>query len=103
MYYPWYDENTDILGGYASFAGHYDIVKRIVGDNEQKYTAEKVDDMCIDEDSRPENAWCNKIAHCTEDSDTCVAGQGVKEQDLLRLIYNRKHCCRQLLPATMLL
>ena len=88
LYYPWYDEDTDVLGDYASFAEHYDIVKRIVVDNEQKYTAEEVDDMSVDEDSRPEHAWC-QIAPCTEDSNTCVAEQGVEpltelsEQDLL--------------------
>ena len=52
---PWCDEDTDILGGFASFAEHYDIVKRIVIDNEMKYTAEQVDDMSNDEDSRPES------------------------------------------------
>lgn len=58
LYYPWYNEDNDLLGGYSSYAEHYDNVKAVVYANECKYTVENVDDMEVDEDSRPEHAWC---------------------------------------------
>ena len=27
LYYPWYDEENDLLGGCASYAEHYEQVK----------------------------------------------------------------------------
>ena len=88
MHYPWYNEDNDLLGGFGSYAEHYDVVKRVVIDNEMKYTAEQVDDMSIDEDSRPEHAWC-QIAPCTEGSNAHLAEQSVEmltelcERDIL--------------------
>ena len=60
LYHPWYDESINRLGGFSSYAEHYDHVKSVVRENEQKYTMEQVEDMQIDDDSRPEHAWCQQ-------------------------------------------
>ena len=52
-YRPWYDESIDLLGGFSSYAEHYDHVKSVVYENEQKYTMEQVKDMQIDDLSMP--------------------------------------------------
>ena len=41
----------------------------------KKFTVEEVDNIRIDEDSRPEHAWC-QIAHSTEDSNGQIAWEG---------------------------
>ena len=40
LYYPWYDEENDLLGGCASYAEHYEQVRAVVIENENKYTDE---------------------------------------------------------------
>ena len=40
LYYPWYDEESDLLGGCASYAEHYELVRAVVIENENKYTDE---------------------------------------------------------------
>ena len=88
LYHPWYDESTDLLGGFSSYAEHYYHVKSVVYENEQMYTMEQVEDMQIDDDSRPEHAWC-QLAPNTEDSRSHAEQQGteslteVSEQDLI--------------------
>ena len=88
LYHPWYEESIDLLGGFSSYAEHYDHVKSVVHENEQKYTMEQVEDMQIDDDSRPEHAWC-QLAPNTEDSRSHAEQQGteslteVSEQDLI--------------------
>ena len=88
LYYPWYDETVDLLGGYSSYAEHYDQVKSVVYDNEQKYTMEQVEDMQINDDSRPEHAWCH-LAPNTEGNRVHAEQEGtetlteVSEQDLI--------------------
>ena len=88
LYHPWYNESVDLLGGFSSYAEHYDYVKSVVYENEQKYTMEQVEDMQIDDDSRPEHAWC-QLAPNTEDGRSHADQQGteslteVSEQDLI--------------------
>ena len=88
LYYPWYDESNDLLGGYTTYAEHYEHVKVIVYQNEQKYTLEEVENVQVDEDSRPEHAWC-QLAPTTEHSNSNAREQGVEtltelsEQDLV--------------------
>ena len=88
LYFPWYDESNDLLGGYATYAEHYEHVKRIVYQNEKKYTLEEVENVQIDEDSRPEHAWC-QLAPTTEHSNYNAREQGdetltdISEQDLV--------------------
>ena len=38
LHHPWYDESVDLLGGFSSYAEHYNHVKSVVYENEQKYT-----------------------------------------------------------------
>ena len=82
LYYSWYEESNDLLGGFSSFGEQYDHVKSVM------YTMKQVEDMQIDDDSRPEHAWC-QLALNTEDhrSHTEQQGEetltGVPEQDLL--------------------
>ena len=44
-------------------------------ENEQKYTVEQVEDMQIDDDSRPEHGWC-QLAPNTEDGRSHAEQQG---------------------------
>ena len=88
LYYPWYDEESDLLGGCTSYAEHYELVRAVVVENESKYTDEDIENMNVDEDSRPEHAWC-QIAPSTEASNAHAAEQGVEtltelsQQDLV--------------------
>ena len=76
LYHPWY-ESIDLLGGFSSYTEHYDHVKSVVHENEQKYTMEQVEDMQIDDDSRPEHAWC-QLAPNTEDGRSHAEQQGTE-------------------------
>ena len=88
LYYPWYDEESDLLGGCASYAEHYELVRDVVVENESKYTNDDIENMNVDEESRPEHAWC-QIAPSTEASNAHAAEQGVEtltelsQQDLV--------------------
>ena len=88
LYYPWYDEEADLLGGCASYAEHYEQVRAVVIENENKYTNEDIENVNVDDDNRPEHAWC-QIAPSTEASNAQAAEQGVEtltelaEQDLI--------------------
>ena len=37
LYYPWYDEQREVLGGYDNYDQHYQHVQAIVPTNEQQY------------------------------------------------------------------
>jgi hypothetical protein len=65
LYYPWRDEENDILGNFASFEEHYDHVITTILTNENKYTVNNVDDLDIDEDGPPEHVW-DSVAPNTE-------------------------------------
>ena len=67
LYYPWFDEETDLLGRYATCEEHYRHVKTIVQTNESKYTKADIDDIQVDEGGPPEHLW-NSIAPSTEES-----------------------------------
>ncbi len=88
LYYPWYDESVDLLGGYDTYVDHYELVKAIVCQNEQKYTRDNVDSIPVYEDNRPEHAW-RQIAPTTEYSNSNVREEGVEiltevsQQDLV--------------------
>ena len=40
LYYPWFDEQADLLGGYPSYEAHYRHVCDTMRTNESKYTKE---------------------------------------------------------------
>ena len=87
LYYPWYDEEADLLGGCATYEEHYRLVHDVVHDNESKYTREDIDDLEIDEDGPPEHLWSN-TAPSTEEGRVHAMAEGseklteVFQQDL---------------------
>ena len=87
LYYPWFDEQTDLLGGYPSYEAHYRHVCDTVLTNESKYTKEAIDEVNVDEDGPPEHLW-NSIAPSTEEHRLHSLAEGseqlteVSQQDL---------------------
>ena len=67
FYYPWHNEDTDLLGGYSTYEEHYDHVRSVVVANEQKYSKTDVEDIEFVGDGPPEHLWAS-IAPCTEES-----------------------------------
>ena len=67
LYYPWYNEQADLIGGYSTYEEHYRHVHSTVVANESKYSQADVDDVDIDEDGPPEHLW-NYIAPSTQES-----------------------------------
>ena len=63
LYYPWFDEHRDLLGGYPSYEAHYRHVCDSVHTNEARYTVD-VDDI---ENSPPEHLW-DSIAPSTKEN-----------------------------------
>ena len=53
LYFPWYNEQLDLLGGYATYEEHYNHVYRVVLDNESKYSQTDADSVNIDENDPP--------------------------------------------------
>ena len=49
LYYPWYNEVQDLLGGYTTYEEHYQHVRSIVLNNESKYSQVEVENIQIDE------------------------------------------------------
>ena len=66
LYYPWFDEQTDLLGGYPTYEDHYRHVCDTVHTNEAKYTKEDIDSIDVEENGPPEHLWDN-IAPSTEE------------------------------------
>ena len=78
LYYPWYNEHTDLLGGYSSYAEHYRHVSTDVHTNESKYTKADIEDVDVDEDGPPEHLWSN-IAPSTEEGRAQSMAEGVEQ------------------------
>ena len=57
LYMPWYNESTDLLGGYATYEEHYNHVRRIIDANVSKYTQADVDSMEVVENDPPEHSY----------------------------------------------
>ena len=57
LYYPWYIEASDLLGGYESYEEHYNHVLNEIIQSERKYTAADVENVNYDEENRPQHAW----------------------------------------------
>ena len=51
LYYPWYDEQRDLLGSYSTYEEHYRHVHYVVQINASRYTQDEVDNIDIDADS----------------------------------------------------
>ena len=48
LYYPWYDEQADLLGGYSTYEEHYRHVHSTALTNESKYSQADTDDVDIE-------------------------------------------------------
>ena len=87
LYYPWFDEQADILGGYPSYEAHYRHVCDTVLTNESKYTNESIDELDVDENGPPEHSW-NSLAPSTEEHRLQSIAEGseqlteISQQDL---------------------
>ena len=87
LYYPWYNEDTDLLGGYETYEQHYQHVQSIVQANEKKYCNEEVDNVDLDENGPPEHLW-SQIAPSTEEARAQALAEGshvltnVSQEDL---------------------
>ena len=57
LYYPWYNEDVDLLGGYDTYEEHYLCVHHIIIANEKQYTYVDVNDLDYDFDRLTEHAW----------------------------------------------
>ena len=69
LYCPRYDEDVDLLGGYATYEEHYRHVQSIVQPHEQKYTHDEVYNVDLDaiENGPPEHLW-SQISPGTEEA-----------------------------------
>ena len=63
LYYLWYDEHTDLLGGYSTYEEHYRHVYDVVHRNECKYTQADIEDIQIDDDGPPEHLYGVTLHH----------------------------------------
>ena len=78
LYYQWYNEQTDLFGGYSSYAEHYRHVSTDVYANESKYTKADIEDVDVDQDGPPEHLWSN-IAPSTEERRAQSMAEGVEQ------------------------
>ena len=78
LYFPWYNEDTDLLGGYATYEEHYHHVHAIVVANESKYSQIDVEDIEVDEDGPPEHVWAD-IAPNTEEGRSRALEEGEEQ------------------------
>ena len=67
LYYPWFDEHTNLLGGYPSYEAYNRHVCDTIHTNEAKYTIEDVNDVDVDENGPPEHLW-DSITPSTEEN-----------------------------------
>ena len=82
LYYPWYIEASDLLGGYESYEEHYNHVLTVITENESKYTAADIENASYDEDNRPQHAW-DELAPGAEHGRGCDHDRGeVVESEL---------------------
>ena len=88
LYFPWFDEATDLLGGYATFEEHYFHVQAVVLANERKYTQEHVNEIQLSDSGPPQHAW-DQLAPGTEANQALDRAEGtqslteVSDQDLV--------------------
>ena len=75
LYYPWYDEHSDLLGGFETYEQHYTHVTSVVLANESKYSHTSIEDIEVDENGPPEHLW-SLIAPSTEASRSQSLAEG---------------------------
>ena len=67
LYYPWHNEELDLIGNCATYEEHYNIVRDVVIANETNYNAVSDYDVEYDEAGPPQHLWVD-IAPGTEES-----------------------------------
>uniref|UniRef100_A0A1X7TGM1 Uncharacterized protein n=1 Tax=Amphimedon queenslandica TaxID=400682 RepID=A0A1X7TGM1_AMPQE len=77
IYYLWYDEDVDLLGGYLTYEEHYNNVHSIITSNEEKYNIVYVDDIDVNLVCPPEHI-CDEIAPSTEKVDDVLYKRAAK-------------------------
>ena len=88
LYCPWYNKETDLLGGYDTYQEHYSNIRSVVNANESKYTVANVDDIDYDIEGFPEHAW-DHLAPSTQEGQVGSNAQGredlrdMSQEDLL--------------------
>jgi len=93
LYFPWYDEDRDLLGQYATYEEHYNSVCPLVLANESRYSQADVDDIEVDENGPPEHLW-NEIAPSAEESRSHSLQEGsetlaeLSQEDLRDILKN---------------
>ena len=75
LYYPWYNEDTDLLGGYSTYEEHYNNVHSVISANEKKYNFVYVDDIDVSLEGPPEHIW-DEIAPSTEEGRSRALEEG---------------------------
>ena len=65
--YPWYGEDTDLLGGYLSYQKHYNRVHCTISANEMKYSCNYIKNFDYNLDVPSEHIW-DHIAPSIEES-----------------------------------
>lgn len=71
LYYPWRDENRDLISTFATYEEHYNNVQTLVLGNETKYNLTSDEFVQYDEEGPPEHLWAD-IAPSTEENRTQV-------------------------------
>ena len=88
LYHPWYDEDADLLGGFATYEEHYRHVQSDLLTNEKRFSVSSVEEIEFDSDNRPEHVW-DQLAPCNEEGQHRSRAQGdepiteVSAEDLL--------------------
>ena len=67
LYYPWRNEDIDILGNYETYEEHYNHVQDVVIDSESKYNEIPDNNAEYNENGPPEHLWAG-IAPNTEEN-----------------------------------
>uniref|UniRef100_A0A1X7VGE2 Uncharacterized protein n=1 Tax=Amphimedon queenslandica TaxID=400682 RepID=A0A1X7VGE2_AMPQE len=75
LYYPWYDEDVDLVDGYSTYDEHYNNVLSIISGNEKKYNIVFVDNIDVNLAGPQEHNW-DEIAPFTEEGRSCALQEG---------------------------
>ena len=87
LYYQWYQEDTDILGGYSTYEEHYHHVHTTIVANESKYCEADVDNIDIDENGPSEHLWSNIVPNTEDNRSYFCKKVASHSQKLHKIIY----------------
>ena len=85
LYFPWYDEDEDLLGGCETYEEHYSHVHSVVTANERKYSLTDVESLDYDDEQDPQHAL-DELAPNNEESQMHYRQEGTKD---LKHLYAR--------------